>query len=91
MIRHFIHLIVLLSPVFNCSYSVNVTKSAGNFNKILLSFSVDKVTTRTYNFVSVILNVTPIGLLITIIPASFLVSLLVNTYFSDQSKVKTTS
>ena len=35
------HFIVLLNPDFNCS-------------KGLLSFSVDKVTTGTYNFVSVI-------------------------------------
>ena len=48
MISHFwsylFHLIVLLNPDFNCS-------------KKLLSSFVDKVTTGTYNFVSVILNV----------------------------------
>ena len=38
------HVIVLLNSVFNCFKSV-------------LSSSVDKVTTGTYNFVSVILNV----------------------------------
>ena len=42
------HLIVLLNPDFNCS-------------KKLLSSFVDKVTTGTYNFVSVILNVAPVG------------------------------
>ena len=37
----------------------------GGFNcsKSLLSSSVDKVTTGTYNFVSFILNVAPVGLL----------------------------
>ena len=38
------HLIVLLIPVFNCS-------------KNLLSSSVDKVTTSTYNFISFIWNI----------------------------------
>ena len=42
------HLIVLLSPVFNC------------FNN-LLSFSADKVTTGIYNFVLVTLNVASVG------------------------------
>ena len=37
-------MIVLLNPIFNCS-------------KSFLSFSVDKVTTGRYNFVSVIINV----------------------------------
>ena len=45
------HLIVLLNPVFNCSNN-------------LLSSWVDKVTTGTYNFVSLILNVAPVGALI---------------------------
>ena len=47
------HLIVLLKPVLNCS-------------KSLLSSSVDKVTTGTYNFVSVILSVTFVGLSISL-------------------------
>ena len=44
-------MIVLLNPAFNCS------------NNVLL-FSADKVTTGTYNFVSFILNVPPVGALI---------------------------
>ena len=39
---------VLLNPVFNCS-------------KSFVSFSFDKVTTGTYNFVSVILSFAPDG------------------------------
>ena len=42
------HFIVLLNPVFNCS-------------KSFASFSFHKVTTETYNSVSVILNVAPDG------------------------------
>ena len=45
---YFCYLIVLVNPVFNCS-------------KSLLSSSVDKVTAGTYNFVSVISNVVPVG------------------------------
>ena len=41
---YFFHLIVLLNPDFNCS-------------KRFISFSFDKVTTDTYNFVSVISNI----------------------------------
>ena len=72
------HLIALLSPVANCSKSV-------------LSFSVDKVTTGTYNFLSFILNVTFVGLLITATAESAsgsasLVAWLVNTKFSDHVK-----
>ena len=42
---------VLLNPVFNCS-------------KSLLSSCAERVTTRTYSFVSFILNVAFVGLLI---------------------------
>ena len=45
---YLLHLIVFLNPVLNCSKSV-------------LSFSVDKVTTGTYSFVTVILNVPFVG------------------------------
>ena len=75
-------LIVLLNPDFNCS-------------KKLLSSFVDKVTTGTYNFVSVILNVAPIGLLILDIAGfplwartASLVALLVNTHLSDHVKIR---
>ena len=73
-------LIVLLNPVFNCS-------------KSLLSSSVDKVTTRTCNFVSVVLNVAFIGLL-TAATAGLAsgsashFALLVNTQFPDQIKIR---
>ena len=46
-----LYLIVLLSLVFSCSNN-------------LLSYWADKVTTGTYNFVSVILKVLSAGLLI---------------------------
>ena len=46
---YLLHLVVLLSPVLNCS-------------KSLFSFSVAKVTTGTCNFVSVILNAAFVGL-----------------------------
>ena len=67
------HLIVLLNPVLNCS------KSA-------LSFSVDKVTTATYNFVSDILNVAFVGILIA--GSASLVALLFNTQFSDRVEIR---
>ena len=74
------HLIVLLNPVLNCSKSV-------------FSFSVDKVTTGTYSFTSVILNVAFVGLLIAATARSAsgsasLVALLVNTQFSDHVKIR---
>ena len=73
------HLIVLLNPDFNCS-------------KKLLSSFVDKVTTGTYNFVSVILNVAFAGLLTAAIAGftsgfASLVALLVNTQFSVHVKI----
>ena len=46
---YLLHFIVILNPVFNCS-------------KSFLSFSFDKVTTGTYNFVSVIRNIAFSGL-----------------------------
>ena len=71
------HLIVLLDPVLNCSKSV-------------LSFSVDEVTTGTYNFTSVILNVAFVGLLIAAIASksASLVALIVNTQCSDYAKIR---
>ena len=79
------HLIVLLNPVFNCSNN-------------LISFSVAKVTTGTYNFVSFILNVAPVVLLI-LAPAGLspyagttsFVDLLVTTQFLNQVEAKYTS
>ena len=76
------HLIVFWKPDFNCS-------------KKLLSSSVDKVTTGTYNFVSFISNVAFAGLSIAA-TAGFppragtatLVALLVNTHFSDHVKIR---
>ena len=61
---------VVLNRVLNCS-------------KCLLSFSVDKVTTGTYNFVSVVINVAFVGLSIAATSGSAsgspsLVALLVN-------------
>ena len=55
----------------------------------MLSSPVDKVTTGTYNLVSVILNVAFAGLL-TAPTAGFasLVALLVNTQFSDHIKTR---
>ena len=74
------HLIVLLNPALNCS-------------KYLYSFPVDKVTTGTYNFVSVIWNVAFVGLSIAATVGSAsgsvsLVALLVNTQFSDYVKIR---
>ena len=72
------HLIVLLNPVRNCS-------------KNLLLSCVGKVTTGTYNFVSLILNVAFVGLLTTTTAgsatgSSSLVALLVVTQFSVHVK-----
>ena len=61
-----------------------------SISKKLLSSFVDKVTTGTYNFVSVILNLAFVGLF-TLVTAGFppwagtasLVALLVNTQFLD--------
>ena len=70
---------VLLNPVFNWS-------------KSLLSFSADKVTTRTYNLQSVILNATPVGAAIAgLYPCAAVVVISAKTQFLDQFKVKGTS
>ena len=73
------HFVVLLNPVINCS-------------KSFLSFSVDKVTTGMYNFVSAIWNVAFVGLSIAATAGSTsglasLVALLVNTQLSDHVKI----
>ena len=82
-------MIILLNPVFDCSRSS-------------LSSSVDKVTTGTCNFVSVILNVAFVGASIfslastrgSALGLSFLadyVVISVKTLFSDQVKMRDTS
>ena len=76
------HLIVLLNPDYNCS-------------KKLISTFVNKLRTRTYNIVSVILNIAFARLLI-LDTAGFppwagtasLVALLVNTQFSGHFKIR---
>ena len=77
-LNNLFHLIVLLNPVLNCSKSV-------------LSFSVDKVTTGAYNFVTIFLNVAFAGEIYLCIFVISLFSNLVITQFSDQVKVKDTS
>ena len=77
------HLTLLLNLDFNCS------------NK-LLSSSVDKVTTGTYNVVSAILSVAFVGSSIAATEgsasgSSSLVALLVNTQLSDHVKIRFTS
>ena len=64
----------------------------------MLSFPADKVTTETYNFVSVIVNVAPVGAAIAgvlgIVPCAktaTCVIISVKTQFLDQVKVKGTS
>ena len=76
------HSIVYLNPIFNC------------FNK-LLSYSVDKVTTGTYNFTSVILNVAFVGTFIaglaelsTCAGTAACVFISVKTQFSDHVKIR---
>ena len=66
-------MIVLLNPDFNCS-------------KNLLSSFVDKVTTGTYNFVSLVLNVSFVGEVSLRVFVITLLSMLVITQFSDQFK-----
>ena len=71
------HFLVLLNPDFNCC-------------KSLISFSFDKITTGTYNFVSVILNVEPDGATIAeSASASTVIS--AKTQFLDQVKINSTS
>ena len=76
------HLTVLLNPVLNCS-------------KSFLSFSVDKVTTGTYNFVSLILNNEFVGAFIQSIELSpataSLHVLLVIAQFPDHVKIRSIS
>ena len=77
---YLLHLVVLLNPVLNSS-------------KSFLSFSVDKITTGTYNFVSIILNVAFVGLSVAATAgfawgSTSLVALLVNTQFSDHVKAR---
>ena len=81
--QYLFHLIVLLNPVFNCC-------------KSFLSSLLDKVTTGTYNFVSVILNVAPIGALTlgtgeSVLGSTSCVVSSVIIKFLDQAKVKCTS
>ena len=67
---------ILLNPVFN-------------FAKSFMSFSFDKVTTGTYNFVSVILNVAPDGATTAgSTPASAVIS--TEIHFFDQFKISST-
>ena len=71
--------IVLLNPVFNCS-------------KSFVSFSFDKVTTGTYNFVSVILNSNPVGATIAGLPSCAALTVIsAKTQFLDQVKIDSTS
>ena len=72
------HLIVLLNPVLN-------------YSKSFLSFSVDKVTTGTYNFVSVIWNIAPVGETSFHLFVITLLSMLVITHSLGQGKIKDTS
>ena len=55
-----------------------------------MSFSFDKVTTGTYNFVSFIFNVTPHGAIITGSASAFTV-ISGKTQFLDQVKINSTS
>ena len=55
-----------------------------------MSFSFDKVTTGTYNFVSVILNFAPDGATIAGLAAAFTV-ISAKTQFLDQVKINSTS
>ena len=64
------HFIVLLNPAFNCS-------------KSFISFSYDKVTTGTYNFVSVILKFNSVG-------GWFAGVISAKTQFLDQVKINST-
>ena len=73
------HFIVLLNPDFNCS-------------KSFISFSFDKVTTGTYNFVSVISNdVSAGGTIAGLLPCAFLLGISAKAQFLDQVKINSTS
>ena len=71
--------IIILNPVFNCS-------------KCFISFSFDKVTTGTYNFLSVILYFVPDGAATAGLPscAGFAV-ISAKASFLDQVKINSTS
>ena len=57
-----------------------------------MSFSFDKVTTGTYNFVSAILNVAPDGAAIAgLLPSASLVVISAETQFLDQFKINSVS
>ena len=57
-----------------------------------MSFSFDKITTGTYNFVSVILNFAPDGATIAgLSSCGFLVVISAKTQFFDQVKINSTS
>ena len=73
------HFIVLSNPVFHCSRS-------------FISFSFDKVTTGTYNFVPVISNIVSAGGTIAgLLPCAFLLVISAKAQFLDQVKVNSTS
>ena len=69
---------VLLNPDFNCS-------------KSFMSFSFDKMTTGTYNFVSVTSNIAPGATIAGLLPSASLVVISAKTQFFDQVKVSCTS
>ena len=57
-----------------------------------MSFSFDKVTTGTYNFVSIILNVAPDGATTAgLLPCASLLVISAKTQFLDQFKINSTS
>ena len=57
-----------------------------------MSFSFDKVTTDTYNFVSVNLNSSPVGVTIAgLSPSASFVGISAKTKFFDQVKINSTS
>ena len=71
------HFIVFSNPVFNLSF---------------ISFSFDKVTTGTYNYVSVISNVNSVGATVAgLSPCAFLFVKSAKTQFFDQVKINSTS
>ena len=71
------HFIVLLNPNFN-------------YSKSFISFSFDKVTTGTYNVVSVILNSNPVGATIAGLAAACIV-ISAKIQFLDQVKINSIS
>ena len=70
---------VLLNPDFSCSKSI-------------MSFSFHKVTTGTFNFVSVISNVAPDGATIAaLLPSASLFVISAKIQFFDQVKISSIS